>query len=273
MIEIAEASVYAKSMAKELKGHTIIDVKALRAPHSFCWMSAEPSVYEQELLGLVITDVTSSAHYLRIHFSNGKELSVGEDVNLEYKPEHLISKKNQLVLVFDHHLALEFKIKLYGFILYGHAEEMASKMLYYKKAIDAIHPLDDRFTYNHFMSITGLDGTKGSVKSALATEQHIPGLGNGTLQDILFHAKLSPKRKISTLSDEDKHRLYDSVRFKIDEMITFDGRDLQTNMFGEKGGYDVLMKNERITCPICHTNLQKEAFLGGKVIYCPVCQK
>lgn len=150
---------------------------------------------------------------------------------------------------------------------------MASKMLYYKKALDAIHPLDDRFTYDHFIQVTGLDGTKGSVKSALSTEQHIPGLGYGTLQDILFYAKLSPKRKVSTLKDEDRHLLYDAVRFKIDEMITFGGRDLQTNMFGEKGGYEVLMKNERELCPICHTILQKEAFLGGKVIYCPNCQK
>lgn len=82
-------------MSKELKGHTIVDVKALQTPHSFCWMTALPHVYEQELLGLVITDVTSSAHYLRIHLSNGFEIASGEDVNLEYKPEHLISKKNQ----------------------------------------------------------------------------------------------------------------------------------------------------------------------------------
>lgn len=273
MIEIAEATVYAKSIAKELKGRTIIDLKALQVPHSFCWMTHEPSYYEDHLLGLMITDVTSSAHYLRFHLSDGKELAIGEDVNLEYKKDNQVTKKNQLVLFFDNGLALEMKIKLYGFILYGEETEMKSKMLYYQKAIDSIHPLDQKFTYDYFIQTTGLDGVKGSVKSALATEQHIPGLGNGTLQDILFEAKISPKRKVQTLTEDDKHVLYHAVQSKIDEMITFGGRDLQTNMFGEKGGYDVKMKNERQECPICHTLLQKEAFLGGKVIYCPSCQK
>jgi len=273
MIEIAEAHVYAIEMTEKLKGKTITDVKVLQAPHTFCWMSEEPSYYAHHLPGLVITGVTSSAHYVRIHLSDDKEIAIGEDVSLEYKREDLISKKNQLVLIFDDHFALEFKIKLYGFILYGEPIEMKSKMLYYQKALDSIHPLDQRFSYEYFIEATGLNTNKGSVKAALATEQHIPGLGNGTLQDILFHANISPKRKVSSLSDDDKKGLYDAVKSTINEMMALGGRDLQTNMFGVKGGYEVLMKNERTHCPICQTELQKEAFLGGKVIYCPHCQK
>jgi formamidopyrimidine-DNA glycosylase len=50
---------------------------------------------------------------------------------------------------------------------------------------------------------------KLSLKAALATEQRIPGLGNGSLQDILWQAHLHPKRKTNTLSDEeDSSTLY-----------------------------------------------------------------
>lgn len=63
-----------------------------------------------------------------------------------------------------------------------------------------------------------------SLKAFLATEQRIPGLGNGLLQDILFHAKMHPKRKINTLSTEDKERLFKSVKEKISEMTEKGGR-------------------------------------------------
>ena len=273
MIEIAEAYVFAKLMTKELKGLTITDVKVLTTPHKFCWLSGEPDHYESILLGLSVLEVKSSAHYLRINLSDGHELSIAEDVNLEYKPKRLETSKHQLQLSFNNDHVLEFKVKLYGFIPLGMPEFLYENFPYYRVAVDAISPTDPKFTYGYFINQTGLNENKGSVKAALATEQHIPGLGNGTLQDILFDAKISPRRKVSTLTDIDKKTLYDSVINKIDEMMTFGGRDTVMNMFGEKGGYEVMMKNERELCPICHTPLTKEAFMGGKVIYCSVCQK
>ena len=56
-------------------------------------------------------------------------------------------------------------------------------------------------------------------------------------------------------------------------MVLFNGRESVYNFMGEKGSYEVMMKTDRKTCPICQSTLQKEAYLGGKVIYCPVCQE
>jgi formamidopyrimidine-DNA glycosylase len=42
-----------------------------------------------------------------------------------------------------------------------------------------------------------------SAKAFLATEQRIPGLGNGVLQDILFTAGIHPKRKMAAISEEE----------------------------------------------------------------------
>lgn len=273
MIEIAEAYAFAKHMTKALKGLTIVDVKALASPHKFCWLSHDPVYYEEVLSGLSIVEVTSSAHYLRILLSNDEELAIAEEIQLEYKPKHLATEKHQLQLTFHNDYVLEFKVKLYGFLLLGSKSFLMENYPYYRAAIEAIPPFDSRFTYDHFIKITQMNLNKGSVKAALATEQHIVGLGNGTLQDILFDAKISPKRKIESLSQLDKERLYHAVVNKIDEMMTFGGRDTIRNMFGEKGGYEVIMKNENVHCPICHDILKKEAYMGGKVIYCPNCQK
>lgn len=273
MIEIAEAYVFSHQMTKELKGLTITDVKVLSTPHKFCFLSGEPDLYEERLLGLSITEVKSSAHYLRFILSDGSELAVAEDVNLEYKPKKIETTKHQLQLTFSNDHVLEFKVKLYGFMPLGTPEFLSANFPYYRVAVSAIDPKDQRFTFEHFIKVTGLDLGKGSVKAALSTEQHIPGLGNGTLQDILFDAKIQPKRKVSTLTLDDQKKLYNSVIYKIDEMITFGGRDTVLSIFGEKGGYEVMMKNDRKLCPMCNTPLTKEAFMGGKVIYCPQCQK
>ncbi|MPN41800.1 Formamidopyrimidine-DNA glycosylase [bioreactor metagenome] len=60
---------------------------------------------------------------------------------------------------------------------------------------------------------------KLSVKALLATEQRIPGLGNGSLQDILFNARIHPKKKVTTLTDNEKEQLFYSIKATLQEMV------------------------------------------------------
>jgi formamidopyrimidine-DNA glycosylase len=273
MMELPESKTLAKQGNHVLKNLIISDVKILSSPHRFCWMNESPERLEIALIGKRITQVKSSAHYLRIMLDDGSELTVAEDVTIEYKKIEHASDKHQLLLIFDHGFVLAFKIKLYGFVLYGFEHELIETLPYYKKAILAIDPLDKKFTFEHFLDVTQMNTNKGTIKKALATDQHIPGLGNGILQDICFHAKLSPKRKIETLTEIEKKTLYQSLLHTIDQMVLFEGRDTTSNFFGEKGNYEVLMKSTQEFCPICEEKLIKEAYLGGKIIYCKICQK
>ena len=47
-----------------------------------------------------------------------------------------------------------------------------------------------------------------SAKAFLATEQRIPGLGNGCLQDILFRAGLNPRKKLEDWPDRDGDKVF-----------------------------------------------------------------
>ena len=51
-----------------------------------------------------------------------------------------------------------------------------------------------------------------SVKTFLTTEQRIPGIGNGVLQDILWHAGLDPRCDMRSVTDAEFHALYDALR-------------------------------------------------------------
>ena len=116
---------------------------------------------------------------------------------------------------------------------------------------------------------------KLSAKAALATEQRIPGLGNGVLQDILWNARISPRRKVNTLSAQRTHDLYTSLTTTLAEMTRLGGRDTEKDLFGKPGGYLTIMsaKNAGAPCPDCGSPIRKEAYLGGSVYCCRDCQR
>lgn len=272
MIELPESKSLAKLGRSLFTGLEIIDVVALKSEHKFCWMNLAKDDMVKHISHKTIVDVDSAAHYLRFILNDGSMIVCAEDINIEYKKYDQESEKHQLMIVFKNNYILEFKVKLYAFILYGFHEELINNYPYYKVAYEAVDPLSKAFTYDYFLEKSLINQGKGSVKQALSTEQHIPGLGNGILQDILFTAKLNPKRKVITLSETDKKTLYETIITMIDKMTFFGGRDTQKNFHGEKGSYQVLMSQEHHQCPVCHEILVKEAYLGGKVIYCPKCQ-
>jgi formamidopyrimidine-DNA glycosylase len=116
---------------------------------------------------------------------------------------------------------------------------------------------------------------KLSAKAFLATEQRVPGLGNGVLQDILWTARIHPKRKMATLSEKDVDAMFQAVKQVLAEMTAQGGRDTERDLFGHPGGYQTVLSRNTVDtpCPACGTIIRKEAYLGGAIYYCAGCQK
>ena len=115
---------------------------------------------------------------------------------------------------------------------------------------------------------------KLSLKAFLATEQRIPGLGNGVLQDILLLARLHPKTKIAVLSPSQWQTLYTTVVKTLTAMRDQGGRDTEKDLFGHEGGYRTLLSSKTLLegCPECGGDVRKEAYMGGSIYTCPHCQ-
>lgn len=273
MIEIGEAKWIKDQMCELLKGLKIIRVSMLNRPHKFCFLNHPAHDFEMVLPNKTIQSVKQSGNMIRLLLDYGRELVFFEDLIFEYKVNESVTDKNQMVLYFDNEMALEIKVKLYGFIQVGKSDELMEKDIYYKRALSVIDPLDEAFTYEYFIQETHLNEPKHTVKMALATEQKIPGLGNGTLQDILFTAKVRPNRKVETLQDFEKIALYESTKLVIAQIYKQKGRNNSHDLLGKLGEYDVIMSKDRGFCPICQCNLNEKNYLGGKVIFCPHCQK
>jgi formamidopyrimidine-DNA glycosylase len=110
-------------------------------------------------------------------------------------------------------------------------------------------------------------GKSFQLRPFLATEQRIPGLGNGVLQDILFNAGIHPKRKMGTLSDSDTDKMFNSVKDTLSEMTRLGGRDTERDLYGNNGGYITKLSKNTVgkPCPVCGSIIEKTAYYGRRV--------
>ena len=94
------------------------------------------------------------------------------------------------------------------------------------------------------------------------------------MQDILFKSHIHPKRRLATLGDVELGRMYSSVKSTLRDMADRGGRDTEKDLLGKPGGYKTLLSKNTFAepCPGCGGAIVKEAYLGGAVYYCPVCQ-
>lgn len=136
-------------------------------------------------------------------------------------------------------------------------------------------PLTDRSDREYFGQIvSSAHGSKLSAKGLLATQQRIPGPGNGTLQDILLAAGIHPKRKVDTMQEPEEERLFHAVRRTLAGMTRLGGRDTGRDLFGAPGGYRTKLWKNTVgsPCPECGFVIRKEAYMGGSIYFCPGCQ-
>jgi len=272
MIEIPEATVIAKQIHQTLRGRAIASVVANHSPHRWAWFYGDPEDYAGRLCGKAMKESRATASAVELALDDAIiVLSCG--TNIRYHPAGARRpKKHQLLLEFDDGSALSVSIQMYGELLclplaaytekYGRPE--------YKKP----HPLTAAFSRKYFTGLFTEDVQNLSVKAFLATEQRIPGLGNGVLQDILYNASLHPRRKIQDLSRAEVTELFQSIKSTLREMTKAGGRDTDRDLFGEPGGYATKMSRNTVgqPCTKCCTEVQKESYLGGTVYYCPGCQ-
>lgn len=273
MIEIPEAIALSQQINETIMDKKISKVIANGSPHKFAWFFDDPDDYRDRLVGKVIRK--SHAHGGLIEISLGStRLVFGDGVNLKliYKGEK-VPKKHQLLIGFEDESMLIASVQMYGGMWCF--EEGKFDNSYYDIAKEKPSPLSEKFDYDYFKQIVCDESVqKKSAKALLATEQRIPGLGNGVLQDILFNAKIHPKRKVASLSEEEIDEMYDAIKSTLHEMALKGGRDTEKDLFGCSGGYTTKLSKKTVKepCVVCGGNVIKKAYLGGSIYYCETCQ-
>ncbi|MGC8832217.1 MAG: DNA-formamidopyrimidine glycosylase family protein [Thermoproteota archaeon] len=273
MIELPEAAVLAKQVNETVTGRRIKKAVAAQSPHKFTWYYGDPRKYNSLLAGKTIDNAVNHGGMVEIK-AGSATLLFGDGVSMQYyaKGEKLPGK-HQLWVEFEDGSSLVAKVQMYGGLWAFPGDSFDNK--YYRMAKEKPSPLQAAFDKTYFNTLFSEETGKLSLKAFLATEQRIPGLGNGVLQDILFNAKMHPKRKVNTLTEKDRKELFSSLKSTLAKMAAEGGRDTEIDLHGKHGGYRTILSRNTWgkPCPVCEKTIRKEAYLGGSIYYCPRCQK
>ena len=274
MIEIPEAAVLSRQLNETVAGKKITGAVAAGTPHKLAWFFGEPSGYGALLAGRTIERAVAYGGRVEIE-AEGAVLHFGDGVVLRYYEAGVEPPvKHQLLVRFDDGSALVGTVAMYGG-LWAFPVGAMDDNFYYTAAKNAVPLLSEAFDYAYFQTLFNDKTGKLSAKAFLATEQRIPGLGNGVLQDILLNAKIHPKKKMNSMPGEQRHVVFDSVKSTLAAMADGGGRDTERDLFGNRGGYITkLSKNNSVMiCPDCGGAVKKEAYMGGSVYFCESCQE
>jgi formamidopyrimidine-DNA glycosylase len=137
-------------------------------------------------------------------------------------------------------------------------------------------PLEADFTAEEFAARFTRRG-KTSIKAALLDQTVVAGVGNIYADEILWGAKIHPKRLVNTITDDEFKLLYTELRAVMNLAIEKGGSTDKNyvNAEGKRGSYmdfARVFRREGQTCPRCGTEIIKFKAAGRGTHICPVCQ-
>lgn len=185
----------------------------------------------------------------------------------------------------DHiHFSLEFSdgTKLY----YEDARRFGSIDIYSKSSHQnylniplfkklGIEPLSEDFTYTEFKN---LFNNSKNIKSFLMDAQYVCGIGNIYACEILFLSGINPNRRVDSISDVEKQKLYKFIPEVLQKSIDLGGSSISdyvhTNgLKGEMQNFYFTYDRKDEKCKCCDNKIEKIKQGGRGTYYCPTCQK
>jgi formamidopyrimidine-DNA glycosylase len=192
---------------------------------------------------------------LAFHFGMTGSLRFFED--MKEKPEH---DRLRIDFVDATHLAYDSVRKLGRVqLIDDHDSFVAGKGL----GPDALDQITDLGSLR-----TVLSGKRGIVKGALMDQKTLAGIGNVYSDEILFQARINPKSKVGSLSEEAIRALYEAMRDVLETAVDHDADP-------DKLPRDYLIHQRHAggICPVCGGKVKKETIAGRSAYFCPNCQR
>jgi formamidopyrimidine-DNA glycosylase len=121
-------------------------------------------------------------------------------------------------------------------------------------------------------------GRNTPIKSALLNQKLLRGVGNIYADESLFRAHIRPRRRASSLTQDELRQLYGSVRRVLTEAIAAGGSSVSdyVDANGERGFFQTQHRvygREGEPCVACRAPIKRVVVAGRSTHYCPKCQK
>jgi formamidopyrimidine-DNA glycosylase len=112
------------------------------------------------------------------------------------------------------------------------------------------------------------------VKYFVISKPGVWGVANGYLQDILFRARIHPRRHAALTTAQERASLYRAIKHTLRQAVKQGGRHSERDLYDRPGSYRRMLDAGMVgkPCPECGARIQKIQYLGGASYFCPRCQ-
>lgn len=268
-MEFPELFVLSRQMRSEILGRRISQVEI---PNPKC-LNIPLTQFKKEIVGKTVETVQNRGKWLLIGLDSYLLLfhpGMGADV-IYFKSGANLPEKYHIKFTLSD--GAGFTIRVWWFC-YLHLLPKNRLGEHGTAGKLGMSPLDREFTLDYFKQL--LSKRRGGIKNFLLNQKKIAGIGNVYIQDILFNAKLHPKRKIRSIKDQEIELLYSSIRSVLNESISKGGLAYEKDFYGNRGEYGaeqfrVAYKPGK-ACPTCQTTIEKIKTGSTSSFICPKCQ-
>ncbi len=138
-------------------------------------------------------------------------------------------------------------------------------------------PLDEGFGVEYLRETLG--SRRAQIKPLILDQKVVAGIGNIYADEILFDARLHPRRKANTLSEGEWRALYEAIRKNLAAGVEHRGTTVRLyrdvlNRPGEHQNYLRVFEKHGLPCPEgCGGEVVREKVGGRPTHYCPECQR
>jgi formamidopyrimidine-DNA glycosylase len=276
-VELPEARILAGQMNETLLGKRI---KSYHLQHvenlqRIGFMNKDVKPFDQLVNGK-IEAVVSRGNVIHVKLDRGMNLILAPEYGgriLYHADNDAVQKEYHLKVDFSDGTVLTVRLTGMGGIYALKDDELGRCYMYRRDFSEVLSPADEKvFTFERFSKLLASKNT--SLKSVLVGKDAVVvGLGNTTFQDILYRAKIYPKRKANELNENAKQALYDAIKLVLQERTRLGGKKQFVDLYGKQGKYTSAMGSNIKTCTECGTPIEKLSLGGGQTHFCPKCQK
>jgi formamidopyrimidine-DNA glycosylase len=277
-IELPEAKILADQMNKELKGKRIKScrLRDCEKLQKIGFINKDTKAFDR-LVNREVKSVTSRGNTIHV--------KLDEQMNMMLSPEYggeIFYHSHEATVPEKYHLRIDFSDKtaltvrftsMGGTRVLKDAELTESYVFKRDFNPEILSPIDEDFTFERFSTL--LSYNNRALKSALVGKDAVlVGLSNSAFQDIIYRARLNPKRKASELNLNEQKALYNSVKFVVRERLRLKGKNQFLDLYQNQGHYVPAMgpNMRKQNCPVCGSSIEELSLGGGKVFVCPKCQ-
>jgi formamidopyrimidine-DNA glycosylase len=277
-IELPEAKILAEQMKKELQGKRIetYNLRNYERLQKIGFMNKDLKSFDL-LVNREVESVISRGNTIRVKLDSEMNLILAPEYGGEifyHTNAKAIPEKFHLKVDFSDNTTLTVRLTGMGGI-YVVKDSGLMRSYMFKRDFNPgiLSPTDKEFTLERFSERLA-DNNKALKSVLVGKDAALVGLSNSAFQDILYQAKLHPKRKASELNTGERRTLYETIKHVLKERMRLNGKDQFLDLYGSRGGYTPAMgpNMKQQKCPDCGTTIEKLNIGGGQVFLCPKCQ-